>query len=224
LIYNSYTDKIYQNFNNKFRETGFGINEKMYPVELFNFMKREKINEIGKRPFNSMRIGGLFIWSFPDAKNFIDSRNLNDSIMGYYFQVIFCKNGFEKRFESFNIDYIIYSMPNFASQPFEAQVIFMAYLSKNVNWKLIYWDDKSFLFVRNEQKFSDLISKYEYKYLTPLNCVYNRPLLVEAMKKDWQKLTLEIRRNLNENKNSVLLNDVISHLNFNRMIGSFSPK
>jgi hypothetical protein len=47
---------------------------------------------------------------------------------------------------------------------------------------------------------------------------------VEAMKKDWQKLTLEIRRNLNENKNSVLLNDVISHLNFNRMIGSFSPK
>jgi len=92
-----------------------------------------------------------------------------------------------------------------------------AYLAKNPEWKLIYWDDKSFLYVRNETKFYDLISKYEYKYLTPSNCLFHKNIIVSALKTDSKKVMNEINRRLSEDKNGVIINDIVNYLNYHRL-------
>ena len=72
-------DKLFRALG--FQKTyGMGIYEETFPVKMFDFMKENKITEIGDRPFNTLDYGGYFLWNFPGKKNFIDSRNLNDSI------------------------------------------------------------------------------------------------------------------------------------------------
>ncbi len=46
-----------------------------------------------------------------------------------------------------------------------------------MNGSLVFWDDKSFLFIKNLPKFKEIIDKYEYKYVTPYNFLYQKNVL-----------------------------------------------
>ncbi len=210
----SWNDSLYKDIlNNRFRETGFGVNEKFYPVEMFDFIKRENINNIGSRPFNSLRLGGYFSWNFPESKNFIDSRNLNSSIMAEYNIIDKRKAGFEDKLKSYNIDYIIYSIPYLTENAIEIKQDLLGYLSKSPDWKLIFWDDKSFLYVKNDVKFKAIIDKYEYKYVTPENFIYKRKVMYNALQSDKEIFMKELRRKAAEDKNGILTNSIIREMN-----------
>lgn len=184
---------------------GQGIYEETFPVKMYNFAKNEKVNVIGTRPFQAFDNGGYFMWTFYGSKNFVDSRNLNDSIY-FAFKNIFNKNiGFEKSIENYGIDYFILYQPLFLLTPNVMQNSIVSYLSSNPNWKLIYWDDKSFLFVKNDEKFKELINKYEYKYLTPYNLQFKRNLIQHAQKDDGERVAEEYRRKKQEEPESFLL-------------------
>ncbi|MCX7832985.1 MAG: hypothetical protein N2490_02095 [Ignavibacteria bacterium] len=201
-------NKFYLEFLRYYRVSGIGINEEFIPVQMFDFMKKNNVPQIGERIFNHFGTGGFFVWNFPDKKNFIDSRNLNDEIFDKYSQIISMKPGFEKKLNEYGIDYAIYLAPDLVRQPNEMQTTVISYFCRTPEWKLIFWDDKSFLWVKDLPKFADLISKYEYKYLTPYNYMYNREQIEKGIREDKEKVQEEYNRKINEEPNGVVINSI----------------
>jgi hypothetical protein len=207
FIFSTPNDKLYRALG--FQKTfGTGIYEETFPVNMFNFMKENKITEIGERPFNTFDFGGYFIWNFPGKKNFIDSRNLNDSIWNSFITIFTKQTGYQNLINEYRLDYFAIFQTSYLQAAgsgntnaipkiFESNII--SYLSsKPDEWKLIYWDDKSFLYVKNEDKFKELISKYEYKYFTPYNLCFKGNILQSAMNSKDESLSKEIARKYNE--------------------------
>ena len=213
LSVNSYNNTIYkEQLGNRFRETGTGINEDFYPVQLAEFMKKEKVTELGANPFNNLRMGGFFIWNFPGKRNFIDSRNLNNEIMAEYKSIDGRHAGFENKLDNYGIDYVMYSLPYLTTSAGDIEKNLIAYLSTSENWKLIYWDDKSFLYVRDTDKFREVISRNEYKYINPSNYIFHRNIITDALKNDKQRVVSELQRKQAEEPSGRLVNDMILKL------------
>lgn len=203
-------NKLYLQDLKYYRISGFGINSDFIPTQMFDFLRENRINEIGERPFNHFGTGGFLVWNFPESKNFIDSRNLNDSIFFEYNTIITKKPGFEKKINEYNFDYAIYLAPDLVRMPQEMeQTIISYFVKKNDDWKLVFWDDKSFLFVKNLPKFKDIINRFEYKYINPYNYGYQRNIIDNAIKNDLQTVKNEINRKLNEDRNSIVINSIL---------------
>jgi hypothetical protein len=115
--------------------------------------------------------------------------------------------GFEQIIENLGIDYVVYSTPYLTINPTEIRQNIVSYLSTaNDKWKLVYWDDRSFLFVKNIPAFENIIKKYEYKYVSPYNIIYNKTYLTNSFMTNRQVITDEIVRKLNEEPQGVLIN------------------
>lgn len=209
LIINIPSNKLYLEFLKYYRVTGVGINSDFIPTAMFDFMKQNKVPEIGDKIFNHFGTGGFFVWNFEGKKNFIDSRNLNDDIFFKYQQILTKRPGFEQKLDEYGIDYVIYLAPDLVRDPREMENTCISYFSKNPNWKLLFWDDKSFLWVRNLPKFQELIEKYEYKYLSPFSYAYNRQLIEKGINEDLQTLKKEAERKLAEEPNGVVISSTL---------------
>jgi hypothetical protein len=209
LIFPVKDDSLYLKFLKYYRVTGFGINSDFIPTAMFDFMKTNDIPNIGDKVFNHFGTGGFFVWSFEGKQNFIDSRNLNDDIFNKYQQILSKRPGFEQKLEEYGIDYIIYLAPDLVRDPKEMENTCISYFCKSSNWKLIFWDDKSFLWVKNLPKFKDLIDKYEYKYMTPYNYAYNKPVLEKGINEDLPTLKKEIERKMAEEPNGVVISSTM---------------
>jgi hypothetical protein len=190
-----------------YRISGMGINSDFIPTQMFDFMKEHKVTELGERPLNHFGTGGYLVWSFPGEKNFIDSRNLNDSIYFEYYDIMSMKPGFDQKIKNYGIDYAIYLAPDLVRAPEEMQSTPISYFSRSAEWKLVFWDDKSFLFLKDTPEFKDLIEKYEYKYVTPYNYAYNREKLQEGLTVDKERFKNEMDRKLSEDPNGLIINN-----------------
>jgi len=210
VIYGSYEGNFYKNYlGNYYRDTGFGVNDRFFPKSMFDFIGREQIDKIGKRPFNNLKIGGYFVWNFPESKNFIDSRNLNDSIYLLYKNIDLKKPGFESAIDKLGFDYFMYSTPYLTVNAGEIEKNIVSFLSLNRDiWKLVYWDDRSFLFVKNEEKFKEVIAKYEYKYISPYNYIFAKEFFNEKYSSDNAAFINEINRKLEEEPGGVFINSI----------------
>jgi hypothetical protein len=195
---------------NYIRSTGFGIDSRDYPVKMFRFMKENTVHQKGSKPFNSFGIGGYFIWELHGKKNFIDSRNLSDK---HYFDYKIINNklqGFEKKIEQFDFDYFAWFYNGLVDDSYELTESVPSYLLNIPDkWKLIYWDDQSMLFVKNHEKFKDLISKHEYKYVNPLFYIHQREPLLKALKENPDAVINEIRRNYALDPQGEFINSII---------------
>lgn len=214
LIYFSFNlpnNKLYLDTLQYYRISGFGINSDFIPTQMFDFMKENKITEIGEKPLNHFGTGGYLIWNFPNAKNFIDSRNLNDNIFNEYNGLMGKRPGFEKKLNDYNIDYVMYLAPDLVRAPQEMQQTIISYLSqKSDEWKLVFWDDKSFLFVRNIPKFKEVVDKYEYKFVTPFNIVYQPQSVDKGFKNSLEEFKKEVNRQKALEPNGALINSVLN--------------
>ena len=219
------SNDLYMKYLLYYRVTGMGINSDFIPTQMFDFMKENKIPDIGGRIFNHFGTGGFFIWNFPGKQNFIDSRNLNDDIFNKYNQIIAKQPGFEQKLEEYGIDYAIYLAPDlvhgervkmgpngimFPKSAAEIEMTILSYFSKSKDWKLLFWDDKSFLFVKNIPKFYDLINRYEYKYVTPYNIVFSKNMLDKYIADDILQFKKEMDRKYAEEPKGYFFNTVIS--------------
>ncbi len=190
-------DSLFNDYIKYYRKWGIGPDRFFIPEAMMDFVKKTSLNETGQRPFNYYGCGGLFIWTFPGSKDFIDSRYVNDDIYREYDVIQNMKPGFEELIRKYNIDYFLLGVPNMVNMPKVLGTIISAYLTKNNNdWKLIFWNDASLIFVKNEPKFADVISKYEYKYLTPFNYVFNKKMLDKAYKENREAVLNEVKRKL----------------------------
>lgn len=196
------------------RITGFGVDENAYPVKAVQFIKQNSIADSKSKPFNTYDCGGYLIWEISGAKNFIDSRGLNDEIY-YSFKAINNKEyGFEKKFDSYGFDYVLWSFPKLPWNNTELKTSIISYLIKNnENWKLVYWDDFSFVFVRNNEKHKGIIEQNEYKYANPYYYVFDKDPLKNALASDPQRVTDEIKRNLKLNPDGIFIQAMAKSFN-----------
>lgn len=209
LIFNIPNNKLYLDYLQYYRISGFGINSDFIPTQMFDFMKANNIPEIGERPFNHFGSGGFFVWNFPGRKNFIDSRNLNDEIFNEYNTVISKKPGFENKIKQYDFDYSFYLAPDLVRGPKEMESTIISYFSKKPDeWKLVFWDDKSFLFVKNLTKFKEIIDKYEYRYVTPYNFLYQKNILDKGLTENPDQVKAEIQRKLSEEPNGIIITNI----------------
>lgn len=209
FIVNLPNDKLYLDYLKYYRVSGFGINSDFIPTQMFDFMKANDIPKIGQRPLNHFGSGGFLVWNFPESKNFIDSRNLNDEIFSEYNTLIAKKPGFENKLKSYDIDYSLYLAPDLVRAPSEMEQTIISYYSKHPDdWKLVFWDDKSFLYLKNLPKFSEIIDKYEYKYATPYNFLYQKNILDKAVTEDPVRLREEINRKLSEDPDGFIIKSI----------------
>ena len=178
-------------FNSDF---GTGLYEETFPVKIFDFMKQTGITETGERPFQTFEYGGYFLYNFPGKKHFIDSRNLNDSIYFNFRKIITKSKDFTYLLKKYDFDYFIIFYPLLSNDPQFMNNTIVSYLSTNPEWKLIYIDNKSFLFVRNENKFQDIINKYEYKYFSPYNLFFKKQELDKSFRENNEAVMNEINR------------------------------
>jgi hypothetical protein len=188
-----------------YRIPGWGIDDQFMPVQLFDFIKE---NNIKGTPYNHFGTGGYLVWNFPDQKNYIDSRNLNDDIYYEYNWFMRMKPRFEKMMEERGIDYVIYLDPDMIRRIGDLKELITSYLSTSPGWKLVFWDDKSMLFLKNVPKFSEVIRKYEYKVIQPYNFLFNKPEFERSIKNNPAAAKEEILRKIQTEPNGVLFQNL----------------
>ena len=136
--------------------------------------------------------------------NFIDSRIANAKTLQSYDKILNKEQSFEKEFKQYNFDYAIifydaYFFPSTKIMTNNMPLSIVSYLfEKEKDWKLIYWDDKSLLFVKNKSDFNKIIDTYEFKYLSPYNYLYRKQIIMDAIKNNSAALQKELNRKLNE--------------------------
>lgn len=200
-------NRIYTTYLKYPRVFGIGVDSSTFPARLFRFVKENSIENIGEKPFNSYECGGYFSWNFPGKLNFIDSRAVNERIMSEY-DVLFSKRpGFEQRIKAHNFDYAICFERDMVKAPqFMRDFIISYFASHQDEWKLVYWDDISFLFLKNIPKFQTLIEKYEYKYVNPYNVMFQKNVIDKAYRDSADSIINEINRKLNEEPEGQYIN------------------
>lgn len=195
------------------RESGFGVFEKDYPFGAVKFLKDNKIADQNSKPFNTYGCGGYLIWEIPGTKNFIDSRAINDDIY-FKFKAINNKQpGFEKLLELYDFDYVLWSFQKLPWNNGELRTSIISYLSKSNKYRLVYWDDDSFVFVKNDAKYKDVIDKFEYKYANPYFYIVEKEPLKQALANDPLRVAEEIKRNLSQNPNGVFIQAMAKSFN-----------
>lgn len=188
-----------------YRISGWGINSDFIPVQMYDFMKE---NNIKGTPLNHFGTGGYIVWNTPGEKNYIDSRNLNDEIYNEYNLILSMRPGFEKKIEERGFDYFVYLDPDLIRRPNDLKGLVTAYFSVNPNWKLVFWDDKSMLFVKNVPKFAPLIEKYAYNIINPYTFLFNKAEFEDNIRRNPQTAKNEIERKLNTEPGGVLFRNL----------------
>ena len=135
----------------KFGMFNFRFEEKMRkPVKAVEFLRKEPIKG---NMFNADEFGDYIIYSaYPQYKVFIDGRIdiYNPKILSDYQRISNFENGWENVIEKYQIKWIIYDKDSPLSR----------YLLERKDWRLIYSDEVTNIFVRNIEEFKSLIEKY----------------------------------------------------------------
>lgn len=208
VILNIPNEKIYE-WLRYYRPFGYGVDDNYLAVQLFDFMKE---NNIKGKPFNFFGTGGTLVWYFPDQKNFIDSRNLNDDIFNEYSRMMGMAPGFDKKLDEYGVDYVIYLDPDLIRRPKDLKGVIVNYMSRRPEWKLVFWDDKSFLFLKDEDKYSDVIRKFEYKILNPYNFIFSLQEFDRTAAGNPEQTWIELDRKSKSEPNGILFQSINQNL------------
>jgi hypothetical protein len=201
VMYNIPDGSLYVKIMRYYRIFGLGVDNAYMPVQLMDFVKE---NNISGKAYNYFESGGILVWSIPGQKNFIDSRNLNDDIYFEYRSIMTKGAGFADKIEKYGFDFIIYVDPDLIRRPQTLQSNIISYFSDNPNWKLVYWDDRSFLFLKNEERYAELIKKYEYKILNLYDYVGNQQLFNSRVKSNPELAKYELERKFYSEPNGAI--------------------
>jgi hypothetical protein len=208
-IYTMLSGTLYKNYLNYNRTTGLGIDSDFYPVQAANFIKNNGLEKIYSKPFNTYEAGGYLTWE-TGIKNFVDSRASNHYMINEY-DTLFNKVLFyPDKFNYYNFDMGFYFDPLIKDAPSVMKdFIYSHFADFTDEWKLVYWDDRCHLFVKNRSESAEIISKYEYKYVTPYNYMYRKPVIFNGYTNDRANFMKEIDRKKSEQPESVYLNAII---------------
>ncbi len=144
-----------------------------YPEDALMFMKK---NGVRGNVFNHHHWGGFIIWNaYPDLKPFIDGRFFHKRFYVEFYHILHVKPGWQDILKKYDINIILipYSKEDSGSL---ADRLF-----NSINWKLVYWDDVSLLYLRDTPEFRGIIKEYGNIYVNPDRNLY-----------DWNENNMEI--------------------------------
>jgi hypothetical protein len=127
------------------------------------------------------------------------------------YQVLISKlPGYENKVNEYGFDYAICVIPDIASEPSIMKQSIISYFStNNTEWKLVYWNDHSLLFLKNLPQFAKIIDDNEYKYFTPYNLYYQKNLIEKGISGDKAEVLDEVNRKNKEDRFSIFLNNFL---------------
>jgi tetratricopeptide (TPR) repeat protein len=160
-----------------------------YPVGACEFLEEAGIDG---NMFNRMMFGGYVIYNgYPERKVFIDGRLLlyGDDFSRAYLDAYYGSIGIEALVRRYDTDYFLLDYPE-ESDPRMLQY----YLSNSTDWKLVYWDDNSLVYVRNDSTHSAAIEEFGYDSVDP---IYRLGFQVEKqIAKSPESFIMEVERQL----------------------------
>ena len=139
-----------------------GIRSNNYPEGAAKFLKS---NKIPGNMFNPYVWGGYLIWElYPDYKVFVDGRGLIGEV---FFQEVKILQANPKKFEgrpewqdmlnAYNINFIL----TFSVDNFSGRLVPLVYaLLNDPEWRLIYMDNISLIFLRDAPENKELIERF----------------------------------------------------------------
>jgi hypothetical protein len=140
-------------------QAGLGLNEAFYPVNAVDFILD---HHISGNMFNNYGFGGYLIWRFyPGRKVFIDGRFdvYGEKFVSTY-RRLSSKDVWDGLAKTYDLSFaLLDNEPSYICRN----------LDQNSDWKLVFWDDRSLLYVRDLPQNREIINKYAYKYLKPNN-------------------------------------------------------
>ncbi len=117
-----------------------------YPCKAVEFIKRNKIK--GENVFSSYEWGGFLEWKLPEYKFFVDGRmpawDTPEKKSPYliYLEIIQAQDGWEEKLNQYKKDWLLIPSNTFL----DIHLV----KNKNSNWKEIYRDEISSIFVKND--------------------------------------------------------------------------
>jgi|GEM_PF-1492447 len=141
---------------------GLGVKPDTFPYGAVRFMKDEHVDG---RIFNSYPFGGYLIWNAPELKVFIDGRwdqLYSADFAKEYYADIDSAHDWGKSEQKWGFDVVLASYESNGSGRH-----FPSHIANHWNWALVYWDDRSAVFVKKIPKYEHLIDKYGYQLARP---------------------------------------------------------
>ncbi|MBU4561434.1 tetratricopeptide repeat protein [bacterium] len=138
------------------------IKERLFPDKAVNFIEK---NNLSGNLFNPSGWGGYLIWkSYPECKVFIDGRCLvyGERIYEEYGAIFRGESAWENLLDRYRVNLVLidysgkHSRPNLRDRLWEDR-----------DWRLIYWDDNTLLYIKNLPQNQALIHRFGYHFLNP---------------------------------------------------------
>jgi len=139
-----------------------GVHWYKYPTGAVNFLKT---NKIPGNMFNPYVWGGYLIWSlYPDYKVFIDGRGLIEEVFlqatrinSLHPSLIWGMPEWKAFLNAYNVNFILTDSVGSFSGKLGALV---SALIKDTDWRLIYFDNNSLIFMKDSSENADIIAKF----------------------------------------------------------------
>ena len=159
VIYFFASDGYYK-FTGQFpmRKTGIEVSKLLTPSGACNFLKK---NHIEGRIFNTVDFGPYIAYEFyPEKRIFIDSRSdlYRDDFYKIYSMVEDNPVALEKVRGAYNFDISL------IRHLFKDTVKLLRYLHENPEWAMVYYDENSAVFIKDNYKNKEILQKYRIDF------------------------------------------------------------
>ncbi|EKD87028.1 MAG: hypothetical protein ACD_37C00070G0002 [uncultured bacterium] len=151
FIYLIVTQKYYF-FEKRSRRFGFGLSQIVFPLNAVEFIKK---NNLQGNVFNSYSFGSIINWSlYPAYKSSIHGHLSDPLFFNYYSRVLNDPLFYKEAVEKYKIKtfFLNYAEPN--------TFLLVRYLYSDPDWKLVYLDPTTVIFVANIAEHSQVIKEH----------------------------------------------------------------
>lgn len=181
---------------------GLGIYNDFYPVDAVSFVER---NRLQGNMFNNYGFGGYLIWRFyPERKVFVDGRF---DIYGEEFIAKYRRFGFGPVWDELMGEYdfsyaLLDNEPSYICRD----------LDSRKDWALVFWDDRSLIYLRDIPRNKRAIDEYRYKYLRPNDRDYAYLDKYIGSPRDLPLLVNELNRSFENGRESLNARLMLAHV------------
>jgi hypothetical protein len=177
----------------------------------YNFIERAKLQG---NMFNTYAIGDYLLFrGYPKRKVFVDGRTVD---YGYDFIYQTGSAGFnpdvwKQLDEKYKFSYAIIEYPLAPGAQPQDGLPYTDHLDKNPDWKLVYIDDWTAVYVKDSPENKDIIATYQYKHITPSKIEFDNVFTSDMSKDDAAAAEKELQRAASDSARSIKPRLLLAH-------------
>ncbi len=185
-------------FDNDEKDFGFGVSYVNVPEEALRYMDKRNISG---RIFNLFQWGQYITWrDFPKRSAFIDGRGfLSEDLIKKMEVALQSPSILEELYRTYGFEVLLVTYPIMKTDVPGAFSEEDAVVS-SPDWALVYWDDKSLVYVKRNGRYASVIKQDEYRFIKPANTAYTEGIFSDEGYR--AHLIEELKRNIAETGSS----------------------